>query len=168
MTFRLISCDGNRVEDEDEAGRAPYISLRAGRRGAAAEVTLRSAGSVMSRRATPPHTHTIYLFTAPSRGGHKGLLERPGKQSCRRPWPGCRSPPTVLRKPVETTHCRSRDEGDEGGVVSCGGAGEATAVPGSPRGCRGVCGVPGESDDRRGMSYTRRGAQVSGVGVTVF
>lgn len=132
MTFRLISYDGNRVGDEDEAGRAPYISLRAGRRGAAAEVTLRSAGSVMSRRATPPHTHTIYLFTAPSRGGHKGLLERPGKQSCRRPWPGCRSPPTVLRKPVETTQCRSRDEGDEGGVISCGGA-------------RGGCGVPGES-----------------------
>lgn len=44
MTFRLISYDGNRIEDGDEAGRAPYISLRAGRRGAAAEVTLRPAG----------------------------------------------------------------------------------------------------------------------------
>lgn len=44
VTFRLISCDGNGVEDGDEAGRAPYISLRAGRRGAAAEVTLRSTG----------------------------------------------------------------------------------------------------------------------------
>lgn len=64
MTFRLISYDGNRVEDEDEAGRAPYISLRAGRRGAAAEVTLRSAGSVMSRRATPPHTHYLFIHSS--------------------------------------------------------------------------------------------------------
>lgn len=62
MTFRLISYDGNRVEDE--AGRAPYISLRAGRRGAAAEVTLRSAGSVMSRRAPPTHTHYLFIHSS--------------------------------------------------------------------------------------------------------
>lgn len=91
MTFRLISCDGNRVEDGDEAGRALYISLRAGRRGAAAEVTLRSAGSVMSRRATPP-THTHYLFI------HSSVTW--GTQGAAREAREAKLPPAVAGLPV--------------------------------------------------------------------
>lgn len=138
MTFRLISCDGNRVEDGDEAGRAPYISLRAGRRGAAAEVTLRSAGSVMSRRATP-HTHTLFIYSQLRHvGDTRGCSRGPGSKAA-----AGRGRAAGLRQPF----CENLWKPPSVGPVTRGTreASSPVGVPGRPRRCQGVCGVPGES-----------------------
>lgn len=129
MTFRLISCDGNRVEDEDEAGRAPYISLRAGRRGAAAEVTLRSAGSVMSRRA-PPHTLFIYSQLRHV-GDTRGCSRGPGSKAA-----AGRGRDAGLRRPF----CENLWKPPSVGPVTRGTreASSPVGVPGRLRGARGV------------------------------